>query len=109
MNMAAEVRNMLAVAKVMYIDRPNVLQLIRCSSSVAANYRAATRSRSDAEFFSKICIVVEETDETLFWLEYMITIRVLDAHKTENLRQDIEKLIRLFSSIKQKMKTKLRK
>ena len=46
-------------------------QLMRCSSSVAANYRAACRARSRAEFFSKISIVVEEADETLFWLEIL--------------------------------------
>jgi four helix bundle protein len=41
-------------------------QLIRAATSVAANYRASCRARSDAEFFSKISIVVEEADETLF-------------------------------------------
>ena len=44
-------------------------QLIRSATSVAANYRAASISRSDKEFYAKMCIVVEEADETLFWLE----------------------------------------
>jgi four helix bundle protein len=44
-------------------------QLLRSACSVAANYRAACRSRSKQEFFSKLCIVVEESDETFFWLE----------------------------------------
>jgi len=48
-----------------------VNQIIRSSSSVAANFRAATRARSDAAFYAKICIVVEECDETLFWLDYL--------------------------------------
>ncbi len=43
-------------------------QLLRSATSVAANYRAACRARSQAEFFSKISIVVEEADETLFWV-----------------------------------------
>ncbi|MEZ4817405.1 MAG: four helix bundle protein [Flavobacteriaceae bacterium] len=46
-------------------------QLIRSATSTAANYRAACISRSKKEFFSKISIVVEEADETLFWLEIL--------------------------------------
>lgn len=46
-------------------------QLLRSGTSVAANYRAACRSRSNAEFYSKISIVIEEADESLFWLEIL--------------------------------------
>ncbi|HLF64079.1 MAG TPA: four helix bundle protein [Saprospiraceae bacterium] len=46
-------------------------QLIRSATSVAANYRASLRARSDAEKYAKLCIVVEESDETLFWLEVL--------------------------------------
>ncbi|PPK86186.1 four helix bundle protein [Neolewinella xylanilytica] len=44
-------------------------QLLKSGTSTAANYRAACRARSRAEFFAKMSIVVEETDETVFWLE----------------------------------------
>lgn len=44
-------------------------QLVKSATSTGANYRAACRARSKAEFFSKICIVVEEADETEYWLE----------------------------------------
>jgi four helix bundle protein len=44
-------------------------QLIKSATSVGANYRSACRGRSDKEFFSKICIVVEEADESIFWRE----------------------------------------
>ena len=44
-------------------------QLLRSSTSVAANFRAATRARSTKEFYAKLCITVEESDESLFWLE----------------------------------------
>ncbi len=44
-------------------------QLMRCSTSVASNYRAACRGRSRKEFYAKMSIVVEEADETIFWLE----------------------------------------
>ena len=46
-------------------------QLLRSATSVAANYRASCRARSKAEFFSKMSIVVEEADESLFWLEVL--------------------------------------
>jgi len=44
-------------------------QIIKSSTSVAANYRAACRARSNKEFYSKLCIVVEEADESVYWLE----------------------------------------
>lgn len=44
-------------------------QLVKAATSVGANYRAACRGRSEAEFFSKICIVVAESYESVFWLE----------------------------------------
>ena len=46
-------------------------QLIKSSTSTAPNYRAVRRARSKAEFFAKLSIVVEETDETVFWLEVL--------------------------------------
>jgi len=46
-------------------------QLIRAATSVASNYRAACRARSDKEFYAKLSIVVEEADETLFWMEIL--------------------------------------
>ena len=48
------------------LNRIPVKQLLRSSSSVAANFRSATRGRSEAEFYSKICVVVEECDESVF-------------------------------------------
>jgi len=45
-------------------------QLTRCSSSAASNYRAACRGKSISDFINKLCIVEEETDESVFWLEY---------------------------------------
>jgi four helix bundle protein len=93
--------------KVCRIIRPGVNQIIRSSSSVAANFRAATRARSDAEFYAKICIVVEECDETLFWLEYLIRINFLDVDKTKEIYSEVEQLVKLFNAIKLKMKIKI--
>jgi len=60
-------------AKLPYSEEVKVMrkQIIRSATSVAANFRAVCRARSDAEKYSKLCIVVEENDETLFWLELM--------------------------------------
>jgi len=85
-----------------------VNQIIRSSSSVAANFRAATRARSDAAFYIKICFVVEECDETLFWREYLICINLLDADKMKEIYSEVEQLVRLFNAIKSKMKIKIR-
>ena len=52
-------------------------QLIRCSTSVAANYRAARLGQSKAMFISKLSIVIEEADESEFWLEFIIDERLL--------------------------------
>ena len=105
--MAVTIHELLVNTKVSPITRPIVNQLIRCSSSVASNYRAATRSRSDAEFFSKVCIVLEEVDETQFWLDYLARIKLLEKNETSRLFCEVDELVRLFTSIKSKMKAKL--
>lgn len=104
--MAATLYWLLKDKKVSWIIRPGVNQAIRSPSSVAANFRAATRARSDAEFYAKICIVVEECDETLFWLEYLIRIKLLDIAGTKEIFSEVEQLVRLFNAIKSKMKLK---
>ena len=58
-------------------------QLISSVTSVAANYRAVCRARSDAEFYSKLCIVVEESDESVFWLELIKESEILNANQDE--------------------------
>ncbi len=54
-------------------------QLIKSVSSVSANYRAVCRARSRNEFYSKLCIVVEEADESLFWLEIIRETQQCDS------------------------------
>lgn len=58
-------------------------QLLRSGTSVASNYRAACRARSRAEFISKIGIVVEEADETVFWLELLIEGKIADPRSVD--------------------------
>jgi four helix bundle protein len=108
MRMAVTIHELLLNTKVSPVTRPIVNQLIRSSSSVASNYRAATRSRSDAEFYSKICTVVEEIDETQFWLDYLERIHLLEREERLKLFTEVDELVRPFTSIKSKMKEKLR-
>ena len=107
LKMAASIRNMLVKLEVIAIDRAPIQQLIRSASSVAANYRSATRGRSDAEYYSKICIVVEEVDETLFWLEYLIEVNLLNKEENMTLLDEVTQMVRLFSTIKRKMREKI--
>jgi four helix bundle protein len=58
-------------------------QLLRCGTAVAANYRAACRSRSKAEWIAKIGVVVEEADESVFWLEMLADCDIVPAQKLE--------------------------
>ena len=60
-------------------------QLVKSSTSVGANYRAACRARSKNEFYSKICVVVEEADETEYWLEIIDDAGL--TNKTEELNR----------------------
>ena len=107
LNMAVGIHELLKATKVSPITRPIVNQIIRSSSSVASNYRAATRSRSDAEFYSKICIVVEEIDETQFWLEYLSRINLDGIKENKKLFEEVKELVKLFTAIKSTMKAKL--
>jgi len=60
-------------------------QFLRSGTSLAANYRAACRARSSADFISKITVVSEEADETLFWLELLIDSELITSKKVESL------------------------
>ena len=67
-------------------------QLLRCGTAVAANYRAVCRARSKAEFISKISIVVEEADETVFWLELLADTAVVPPEKVSLLLKEANEL-----------------
>ena len=73
-------------------------QLVRSGTSVAANYRAACRARSRKEFIAKIGIVVEEADESLFWLEFSQETQVLDSGAVGPLSTEANELVAIFSA-----------
>lgn len=105
--LAVKIHDIFQEKKITMLERSTVYQLIRSSTSVAANFRAATRARSDAEFYSKICIVVEECDETQFWLDFLIRIKVFTSNEIEDIRDETEQLLKIFSSTKATMKKKI--
>jgi len=73
-------------------------QLLRCGTAVAANYRAVCRSRSKAEFISKISIVVEEADETVFWLELLTDTAVVPTEKLSLLIKEANELLAICAA-----------
>src|SRR5262245_57630850 len=70
-------------------------QVLRSGTSVAANYRAACRSKSRADFISKLGTTVEEADETAFWLELLEESGVVPTAKLESLKKEAEELLRI--------------
>src|SRR4029077_7407300 len=73
-------------------------QLLRCGTSVAANYRAVCRARSKAEFIAKMGIVVEEADETVFWIELMTETGVVKPDRMSELLVEANELLAIFSA-----------
>ena len=73
-------------------------QILRSATSVAANYRAACRARSHPDFVSKIGIVVEECDETIFWLELLVDLEIFSATRVEPLLAEANELLAIFAA-----------
>ena len=76
-------------------------QIVRSGTSVAANYRAACRAKSTADFIAKMGIVEEEADETLFWLELLEESGLVTAAKLTAIKQEADELVAItVASIK---------
>jgi four helix bundle protein len=73
-------------------------QLLRSGTSVAANYRAACRARSKAEFVSKIGIVLEEVDESVLWIELLIDAGILKKTRLDELLSESRQLTAIFTA-----------
>ena len=73
-------------------------QLLRSGTSVAANYRAACRARSRADFVSKMGVVVEEADESVFWLEMLADTNVLPTSRLAALVREANELLAIFAA-----------
>lgn len=87
----------------------NVLgkQVLRSATSIGANYRAACRARSKAEFIAKLGIVEEESDETTYWLELLTEAKLINETKAKHLIKEAEEITAIVvSSIKTAKKNK---
>ena len=73
-------------------------QIFRSGTSVAANYRAACRARSKAEFISKMTIVEEEADETLFWLEMLSEMEIVSSGLLSPLMSETNEIVAIVVS-----------
>ena len=81
-------------------------QLLRSATSVAANYRASCRARSSNEFVSKISIVVEEADESLFWMELLMESNIIKPEKLSLLYQENEEIVKIMAHMRKIYKNK---
>ena len=73
-------------------------QLLRCGTSVGANYWAATCARSRADFIAKLGIFEEECDETMYWMDMLIEPKLIREHQTRELRSEAEELLAIIAS-----------
>jgi len=73
-------------------------QLLRSGTSVAANYRAVCRARSPAEFLAKIGVVVEEADETVFWLEFLVETGLVPAKSLQPLLDEANEVLAIVAA-----------
>src|SRR5215510_3515796 len=73
-------------------------QLLRCGTSVAANYRAVCRARSKAEFIARIGIVAEEADESVLWLEMLEETQTLSSQRLREIIKEARELAAIFSA-----------
>ena len=79
-------------------------QLIRCLTSVGANYRAACIAQSRASFTAKLSIVIEEVDESCFWMEFIIEEKLLSEKRVMPLLNEGEELTSIFASARKTIK-----
>jgi len=88
-----------------YTDAISIVrkQIIRSATSIAANYRAMCRARSDKERFAKLSIVVEEADETLFWLEIAAEMNILPIETLNQLKEKATEILKATSTYRKKL------
>jgi four helix bundle protein len=73
-------------------------QLLRSGMSMAANYRAVCRARSRPEFLAKLSIVIEEADESAFWLELLVDAGLVSECKLNHLKSEANQLVAIFNA-----------
>jgi four helix bundle protein len=84
-------------------------QFFRSGTSVGANYRAACRARSKADFIAKLGLVLEETDESLYWLEILAENRIVNSDLLVSITNEAKELMAIFVSSLNTAKGRLKK
>ena len=79
-------------------------QLLRCGTSVAANYRAVCRARSKAEFIARIGVAAEEADEAVLWIELLTESGIVKSEMTEDLLKEARELSAILTASRQTAK-----
>lgn len=79
-------------------------QLFKSGTSVGANYRASCRARSTKEFYSKISIVIEEADESMFWMEMLMESGIVKVELLQDLYLENEEILKVFVKTRQSIK-----
>lgn len=87
-----------------FVDREIGKQLLRSGTSVGANTRAMYKGRSKKEFIAKLGIVIEEADESLFWMALLVESEIVKKEKLKSLMQEVDELLAIFISISKKNK-----
>ena len=84
-------------------------QLFRCSSSVAANFRASQRAKSDRDYLNKLKICEEEADESWFWMDMLEACNLVSAHKISALKKEANELTAIITACCIKKRQNIRK
>lgn len=84
-------------------------QMLRSGTSVGANYRAVCRSRSDAEFVAKLGVVIEEADESQYWLELLVEAEIVKAARLNAVMAELNELISIFVTARETARSRLQR
>ncbi len=84
-------------------------QALRSGTSVGAQFRESQRAKSDADFINKLESVLQEADETAYWLELLVRAKIVPAAKLESLRKETDEIIAILVTIVTKVKKRIGK
>lgn len=84
-------------------------QMLRSGTSIGANYRAVCRSRSDAEFIAKLGIVIEEADESQYWLELLVEAEIVRATRLTAVIAELNELLSIFVAARETARSRIQK
>ena len=84
-------------------------QVLRSGTSVGAQFRESQRAKSDADFINKLENVLQEADETAYWLELLVKAGIVSAAKLESLRKETDEIIAILVTIVTKVKKRIGK